>query len=137
MQGAVRVHNFDPVFAPDGSVVFASTRAGSITLKRLLPNADLYRVGPALDFTQVERMTWLLNSELSPAFMQNGVIAYFAAFKNHIGFYPPIKGDEKLKEAAARYAKEKGNLRFPLDRPIPYGLIRRIVTLKVRQNLAK
>jgi uncharacterized protein YdhG (YjbR/CyaY superfamily) len=72
-----------------------------------------------------------------PAFTQNGVLVYFAAFKNHIGLFPPVKGDEKLVKAVARYAGEKGNLRFPLDEPIPYGLIERIVTLRVKQNLAK
>src|SRR6185295_7675011 len=49
MAGSVRVHNFDPVFAPDGSVVFASTRAGTLTLAKYLPNSNLYRVGPSLD----------------------------------------------------------------------------------------
>jgi hypothetical protein len=86
MAGAVRVHNFDPTFAPDGSVVFASTRAGTLTLKKLLPNADLYRVGPNLDFDGAERMTWLLNSELSPAFMQNGQVT-FTAEKATAEFY--------------------------------------------------
>jgi hypothetical protein len=86
MAGPVRVHNFDPVFAPDGSVVFASTRAGSLTLKNLLPNSDLYRVGPNLDFSNPERMTWLLNSELSPAFMQNGQVT-FTAEKATAEFY--------------------------------------------------
>src|SRR6185295_7904745 len=86
MAGAVRVHNFDPVFAPDGSVVFASTRSGTLTLKNLLPNADLYRVGPTLDFASPERMTWLLNSELSPAFMQNGQLT-FTAEKATAEFY--------------------------------------------------
>lgn len=76
MAGPVRVHNFDPVFAPDGSLVFASTRRGTLTLKRLLPNADLFRVGPALDFGRAEPMTWLLNAELSPAFMHNGQLAF-------------------------------------------------------------
>jgi hypothetical protein len=78
LQGLARVHNFDPVFAPDGSVVFASTRAGTLTLKNFLPNADLFRVGPDLDFTQPEQMTWLLNSELSPAFMQDGRVTFTA-----------------------------------------------------------
>jgi len=86
MAGSVRVHNFDPVFAPDGSVVFASTRAGTLTLKNLLPNADLFRVGPTLDFANPERMTWLLNSELSPAFMQNGQLT-FTAEKATADFY--------------------------------------------------
>jgi uncharacterized protein YdhG (YjbR/CyaY superfamily) len=72
-----------------------------------------------------------------PAFHQHGIIVYFAAFKNHIGLYPPITGDPKLVEAAAPYAGEKGNLRFPLDEPIPYALIERIVSHRVKQNLAK
>jgi hypothetical protein len=86
MAGPVRVHNFDPVFAPDGSVVFASTRSGTLTLKNFLPNADLYRVGPNLDFASPERMTYLLNSELSPAFMQNGQVT-FTAEKATAEFY--------------------------------------------------
>jgi uncharacterized protein YdhG (YjbR/CyaY superfamily) len=72
-----------------------------------------------------------------PAFTQNGILVYFAAFKNHIGLYPPIKGDAALAKAIAKYAGEKGNLQFPLDQPIPYALIKRIVTLRVKQNKAK
>jgi len=69
-----------------------------------------------------------------PAFALKGNLVFFAAFKNHIGFYPPIKGDENLERKAAPYAGEKGNLRFPLDRPIPYDLISKIVELRVKQN---
>ena len=69
-----------------------------------------------------------------PAFRQNGVLVYFAAFKNHIGFYPPVRGDAALEQAIGRYAGEKGNLRFPLDEPIPYALIARIVKLRARQD---
>jgi len=72
-----------------------------------------------------------------PAFFLNGVLVYFAAFKRHIGLYPPIRGDARLEEAVAPYAGEKGNLRFPLDQPIPYDLIEQIVRLRVQQNLAK
>jgi len=72
-----------------------------------------------------------------PAFSLGGALVYFAAFKKHIGFYPPVSGDARLKKAISPYAGEKGNLRLPLDRPIPYGLIKRIVKLKVKQNLAK
>jgi uncharacterized protein YdhG (YjbR/CyaY superfamily) len=72
-----------------------------------------------------------------PAFKQNGILVYFAAFKHHIGFYPPVKGDANLMKALARYAGEKGNLQFPLDQPIPYALIKRIVTFRVKQNRAK
>ena len=72
-----------------------------------------------------------------PAFTLGGALVYFAAFKNHIGFYPPVSGDAGLEKAISPYAGEKGNLRFPLDRPIPYGLIKRIVKLRVKQNLAQ
>jgi uncharacterized protein YdhG (YjbR/CyaY superfamily) len=72
-----------------------------------------------------------------PAFKLNGVLVYFAAFNKHIGFYPPIRGDSRLEKAVSPYAGEKGNLRFPLDQPIPYALIERITKLRVKQNLAK
>ena len=72
-----------------------------------------------------------------PTFTQNGVLVHFAAFKNHIGLYPPVSGDAKLEAALAPYAGEKGNLRFPLDQPIPYDLIARIVKHKLKQNAAK
>src|SRR6267378_5404459 len=72
-----------------------------------------------------------------PAFTLNGTLVYFAAFKKHIGFYPPVKGDASLEKAVSKYAGEKGNLRFPLDQPIPYRLISRIVKLRVKRNMAK
>jgi uncharacterized protein YdhG (YjbR/CyaY superfamily) len=72
-----------------------------------------------------------------PAFRQHGMLVYFAAWTNHIGLYPPISGDAALKKAVARYAGPKGNLQFPLDEPIPYKLIERIVTLRVKQDAAK
>jgi uncharacterized protein YdhG (YjbR/CyaY superfamily) len=72
-----------------------------------------------------------------PAFKLHGILIYFAAFKNHIGLFPPVKGDPKLVKAAARYAGEKGNLRFPLDEPIPYDLIKRIVLHRVEQSASK
>jgi len=69
-----------------------------------------------------------------PTFKLHGVVAHFAAFKNHIGFYPPVRGDARLQKAVSHYAGEKGNLKFPIDQPIPYGLIEKIVKLKVKQN---
>src|SRR6266480_5506354 len=72
-----------------------------------------------------------------PAFKQHGILLYFAAWKEHIGLYPPISGDKALEKAVARYAGPKGNLQFPLDEPIPYALIERIVKLRVKQDLAK
>ena len=72
-----------------------------------------------------------------PAFWLNGILVYFAAFKKHIGLYPPIRGNATLKKAISAYAGEKGNLQFPLDHPIPYGLIKKIVKFRVKQNSTK
>jgi uncharacterized protein YdhG (YjbR/CyaY superfamily) len=72
-----------------------------------------------------------------PAFRQHGILVYFAGWKNHIGMYPPIAGDKAVEKAVARYAGPKGNLQFPLDEPIPYKLIERIVRLRVKQDLEK
>lgn len=72
-----------------------------------------------------------------PAFRQGGVLIYFAAFNEHIGLYPPVRGSSSLEKKAAPYAGEKGNLRFPLDHPIPYDLIASIVEFRVRQSKAK
>lgn len=71
-----------------------------------------------------------------PAFRQHGVLLYFAAFKQHIGLYPPVRGDVRLERAVAPFAGEKGNLRFPLDEPIPFELIERIARFRVKQDLA-
>jgi uncharacterized protein YdhG (YjbR/CyaY superfamily) len=72
-----------------------------------------------------------------PAFKQEGILVYFAAFKNHIGLYPPVTGDTRIQKATSPYAGEKGNLRFLFDKPIPYDLITRITELRLKQNLAK
>jgi len=72
-----------------------------------------------------------------PAFKQHGILVYYAAWKKHIGLYPPISGDKSLEKAVARYAGPKGNLQFPLDEPIPYELIERIVKLRVKQDNEK
>jgi len=72
-----------------------------------------------------------------PAFRLNGILVYFAAFKKHIGFYPPVRGDAKMKKLLAPYEGPNGNLRFPLQRPIPHRLIERIVKLRVKQNCVR
>ena len=72
-----------------------------------------------------------------PAFKLHGILVYFAGWKTHIGLYPPVSGGKALEKAVARYSGPKGNLQFPLDKPIPYDLIERIVKLRVKQDLAK
>jgi uncharacterized protein YdhG (YjbR/CyaY superfamily) len=72
-----------------------------------------------------------------PAVKGHGILVYFAAWKEHIGLYPPIAGDPAIEKAAAKYAGPKGNLQFPLNEPIPYSLIERIVKLRVKQDNEK
>jgi uncharacterized protein YdhG (YjbR/CyaY superfamily) len=72
-----------------------------------------------------------------PAFTLDGDLSYFAAFKKHIGIYPPVQGDDGLGKALSRYRGEKGNLKFPLDEPIPYALIKRLVKFRVKEHLKK
>jgi uncharacterized protein YdhG (YjbR/CyaY superfamily) len=62
-----------------------------------------------------------------PTFSMGRVLAHVGAFKDHIGLFPPVR-DPELQDKIARYRGEKGNLRFPLDEPIPYDLIGEIVT---------
>ena len=72
-----------------------------------------------------------------PAFKQNGVLVYFAAFKNHIGFYPTSSGIAAFKEEISKYKNSKGAVQFPLDKKLPLGLITKIVQYRVKEDLAK
>lgn len=69
-----------------------------------------------------------------PVFKQHGNLVYFAAFKKHIGFYPPIKGLAKERKP---YANPKGNLQFPLDKLMPYGLMAKITKFRLKENIAQ
>jgi uncharacterized protein YdhG (YjbR/CyaY superfamily) len=70
-----------------------------------------------------------------PAFALKGNLVYFAAFKNHIGFYPAPRGIEAFKEELSAYKGAKGSVQFPLDQPLPFDLISRIVKFRVAENL--
>jgi uncharacterized protein YdhG (YjbR/CyaY superfamily) len=72
-----------------------------------------------------------------PAFKLNGNLVWFAAFKNHIGFYPIPSGIEAFKEEVSPYIAGKGTFQFPLDKPIPYDLIEKIVIFRIKENLEK
>ncbi len=72
-----------------------------------------------------------------PTFTLNGNLVHFAAFKNHIGFYPVPSGIEAFKKELSVYEQGKGSVQFPLDKPIPYGLITKIVKFRAKENLAK
>jgi uncharacterized protein YdhG (YjbR/CyaY superfamily) len=72
-----------------------------------------------------------------PGFKLNGSLVWFAAFKNHIGFYPTPSGIEFFKKELSPYKTSKGTVQFPLDKPVPYDLVKKIVLFRVNENLAK
>jgi uncharacterized protein YdhG (YjbR/CyaY superfamily) len=72
-----------------------------------------------------------------PAFKLKGNLVYFAVFKNHIGFFPTSSGVEKFKKELSGYKISKGTIRFPLDQPIPFKLVTKIVKYRVMENLSR
>ncbi len=72
-----------------------------------------------------------------PAFKQKGIIAYFAGYKNHVGFYPTAIGIDAFKSELDSYTWSKGTIQFPLDKPLPVDLITKIILYKVNANLLK
>src|SRR5271167_2143431 len=104
------VDDYIATFAPDTQAVLQKIRQ---TVKAVAPDAE-------------ETISYRI-----PAFKLNGMLVYFAAFKKHIGLYPPVRGDDELMRAVKPYAGPKGNLQFPFEKPIPYALIRRIVKVRV------
>ena len=73
-----------------------------------------------------------------PALMQQGQLIYFAGYKKHIGVYPrPKVADKDLAKKLSRYIAGKGTFQFPLDEPIPFGLIAKIVKLRLKENAAR
>ena len=72
-----------------------------------------------------------------PTFTLNGNLVHFAAFKNHIGFYPTPTGMEAFKDELSAYKGAKGSVQFPIDQPLPLPLIRRIVEYRVKENLER
>src|SRR5438309_12080658 len=70
-----------------------------------------------------------------PTFKLSGKgLVYYAAFKNHIGLYPIPSGIEAFKKELSRYKQGKGSVQFPIDKPIPYDLVRRIVRFRAKEN---
>src|SRR6187551_2898588 len=72
-----------------------------------------------------------------PTFVLNGNLVHFAAYKNHIGFYPAPRAIEEFKTELSKYEGSKGAIKFPLDKPIPLSLVRKIVKFRVAMNLEK
>src|SRR4026208_1439865 len=72
-----------------------------------------------------------------PTFVLNGNLIHFGGYKNHIGLYPGSKPIEEFRDELSRYEVSKGTVKFPLDKPLPIGLISKITKFCVKRNLAK
>jgi len=72
-----------------------------------------------------------------PTFVLYGNLVHFAAFKNHIGFYPTPSGINAFQQELSEYKGAKGSIQFPLDKPLPYELISKIVKCRVLENIKK
>ncbi|MFJ5789942.1 iron chaperone [Lysinibacillus sp. NPDC093197] len=72
-----------------------------------------------------------------PTFVLNGNLVHFAAYKNHIGFYPTSSGINNFQDELSGYKTSKGAVQFPIEKPIPYGLISQIVKFRVAENQSK
>ncbi|MBZ9686423.1 DUF1801 domain-containing protein [Clostridium estertheticum] len=72
-----------------------------------------------------------------PTFVLNGNLVHFAAFKNHIGFYPTPSGINEFKHELSEYKGAKGSIQFPIEKPLPYELISKIVKFRVAENIKK
>lgn len=108
------VNEYIASFPPKVQVLLRKLRA---TIRKAAPNAK-------------EKISYQI-----PAFTLEGMLVFFAAHKNHIGFYPRTTGIAKFKKELSGYKSAKGSVQFPLDKPIPFGLIGRIVKFRAKENL--
>lgn len=108
------VEGYIAVARPEVRPLLEAIRA---TIRKVIPKAE-------------ERISYKM-----PAFFLDGAVVYYAAFKHHIGLYPPVS-DESLQPLLAKYAGPKGNLKFPLSEPIPHALIGKIVKARLREMAA-
>jgi uncharacterized protein YdhG (YjbR/CyaY superfamily) len=72
-----------------------------------------------------------------PTFKLNGNLVHFAAFRDHISLFPTSSGVDAFREELSGYKISKGTIQFPLDKPIPFDLVRKIVKFRVRENQGK
>ena len=72
-----------------------------------------------------------------PTFKLRGNLVHFAAFKNHVGFYPAPSGIKAFSDELSAYESAKGSVQFPLDQPLPLSLISKIVKFRVKDNLER
>ena len=72
-----------------------------------------------------------------PTFKLNDSLVHFAAYKNHIGFYPTSSAIKEFQKELSQYELGKGTVKFPINQPIPFDLIKRIVKFRIKENLER
>jgi uncharacterized protein YdhG (YjbR/CyaY superfamily) len=110
------VDSYIAQFPEDVQVILRQIRA---VIKESAPSAE-------------ERISYQM-----PGFYLHGMLVWFGAHQNHIGFYPTSAGIEAFKKDLSGYKFSKGAVQFPLDQPIPYDLIRKMVLFRVQENIKK
>jgi uncharacterized protein YdhG (YjbR/CyaY superfamily) len=113
---AKNIDEYIAMFSKDVQEILKALRA---TIKKAAPKAE-------------ETINYQI-----PTFTLKGNLVHFAAFKNYIGFYPTPTGIEKFKNELSAYENAKGSVKFPLDEPIPFDLISKIVAFRVKENLER
>ena len=103
-------------FPPDVQVILEKMRT---TIRKAAPGAE-------------EAIKYRL-----PTFVLSGNLVHFGAFKKHIGFYATPTGNKQFQAELSAYEGAKGSVQFPLDKPIPYGLVSKMVKFRVKENLAR
>ena len=111
--------NVDEYIAGFDPAIQARLKQMRVTIKKTAPAAE-------------ETISYMM-----PAYKLHGMLAYFAGYKNHVGFYPGAGGIEAFKKELSAYKGAKGSVQFPHDKPLPQGLVTKIVKFRVKQNLEK
>jgi uncharacterized protein YdhG (YjbR/CyaY superfamily) len=114
--GISSIDEYIAAFPPETKKILQELRA---TIKAAAPDA-------------VEKISYQI-----PTFYLNGNLVHFAAFKNHIGFYPTPSGIQAFKQELSIYESAKGSVQFPIDKPLPLKLVGKIVKFRVAENLKK
>jgi len=103
-------------FPPDVQVILEKIRA---TIRKAAPGAE-------------EAIKYRL-----PTYVLSGNLVHFGAFKRHIGFYATPTGNKKFRKDLSAYEGAKGSVQFPLDKPIPFDLVSKMVRFRVKENLER
>ena len=114
MKNVSSISEYIQTFPPEVQTILTELR---ILIQKAAPNA-------------IEKISYQI-----PTFYLNGNLVHFAAYKNHIGFYPSSSGISEFAEELKKYKTSKGTIQFPIHEPLPMDLIKKIVEFRVKENM--